>query len=86
MILTVAEHEKEIENEKGKEKEIPARVDFKPREDWRGRLEEADRESHDSLDEYGRTDAHFTEDGSFVGEISIDKQEPSQEEVKHPVV
>ncbi|XP_020621934.1 hemicentin-1-like isoform X3 [Orbicella faveolata] len=82
----VAEHEKEIENEKEKEKEIPARVDFKPREDWRGRLEEADRESHDSLDEYGRTDAHFTEDGSFVGEISIDKQEPSQEEVKHPVV
>ena len=86
-MLTVAEHEKEIENEKQKEKEkeIPAPVDFKPREDWRGRLEEDDRESHDSLDVYGRTDAHFTEDGSFVGEISIDK-EPSQEEVQHPVV
>ena len=81
MILTVAEHEKEIENEKEKEKEIPVPVEFKPREDWRGRLQEADLESHDSLDEYGRTDAHFTEDGSFVGEITFDKQEPTQEEV-----
>lgn len=83
VILTVSEHEKEIE----KEKEIPVPVDFKPREDWRGRLEEADRESHDSLDEYGGTDAYFTEDGSFVGEVSgHKKKEPSQEEVQHPVV
>jgi len=82
----VSEHEKkEIENEK--EKEIPIPVDFKLREDWRGRLEEADRESHDSLDEYGKLDAHFTEDGSFVGEMSVDKEkEPSQGEVYHPVV
>ena len=85
MKSTVAEHEKKTENEKEKRIEIPVPVDLKPREDWRGRLEEADRESHDSLDEYGKTDAHFTEDGSFIGEISIDK-EPSQEEVQHPVV
>lgn len=76
------EHEKENE----KEIEIPAPIDVKPREDWRGRLEETDRESHDSLDEYGKTDAHFTEDGSFIGEINIDKNEPLQEEVQHPVV
>ena len=85
MKSTVAEHEKETKNKKERKIEIPAPVDLKPREDWRGRLEEADRESHDSLDEYGKTDAHFTEDGSFIGEINIDK-EPSQEEVQHPVV
>ena len=79
MKSTVKEHEKDVKNEK--EIEIPSPIDIKPREDWRGRLEEADRESHDSLDVYGKTDAHFTEDGSFIGEMSTDKKEPLQEEV-----
>ncbi|KAJ7377911.1 ATP-dependent DNA helicase chl1 [Desmophyllum pertusum] len=50
----VSEHEKEIE--------IPTPIDFKPREDWKTRLErleEVDRESHDSLDEYGGEGAYF---------------------------
>lgn len=45
-----------------------------------------DRESHDSLDEYGGDGAYFTEDGSFVGEISGNKKESVHEEAQHPEV
>lgn len=79
--MTVSEHEKEIE--------IPTPIDFKPREDWKTRLErleEVDRESHDSLDEYGGEGAYFTEDGSFVGEITDHNRKSTHEEGHDPVV
>ena len=83
LLSTVSEHEKETKIEN------PTPIDFKPREDWRRRLEqldEADSESHDSLDEYGGGGAYFTEDGSFVGEFDLNKRESAYEEVQDPVV
>lgn len=75
------------ENEANKENPKP--IDFKPREDWRARLErvdEADSESHDSLDEYGGGGAYFSEDGSFVGEFEAKKSDSAHEEVQDPAV
>ena len=83
LLLTESDKEKEANQEN------PKPIDFKPREDWRTRLErvdEADSESHDSLDEYGGGGAYFSEDGSFVGEFDAKKSDTPHEEVQDPAV
>ncbi|RMX60520.1 hypothetical protein pdam_00001439 [Pocillopora damicornis] len=79
----------ESDKEKEASQENPKPIDFKPREDWRTRLErvdEADSESHDSLDEYGGGGAYFSEDGSFVGEFDAKKSDTPHEQVQDPAV
>ena len=82
----VSEHENEPEKQYIEPGSISTEI--KRREDWKKSLQNRlEVESQDSLDEYGGNTPYFTEEGSFVGDLTKGNNRRSiYDEISSPAV